>query len=254
MNTPLHALPLWAGLLPLGLYLVGLGAVHLRRRPFVVSGAWDGMLLGASLLGMLVVGPLALVQPAAGRPLWSWPMLATAVALVVALCLLVSRPRMVVYNITIEQLRPLVAEVVSSLDPGARWAGESAALPARSLQVHMEGNGAMRSVNVVAVGERTSLESWGEFSRRLRQSAGRLRVRASPWGLPFTLAGLLIVAGAAWAASTTLLGRDPRPSVDEARESSPSGAPRGGEPRTPSAAVPRDRLPPDVLGPRFATR
>ena len=253
MNTLLQALPLWAALLPLGLYLIGLGTVHLRRRPFMVSGAWDGMLLGASLLGMVIIGPLALVQPAAGRSLWSWPMLLVVFALFVALCLLVSRPRVVVYNITVEQLRPLVAEIVSSLDPAARWAGESAAMPTRGLQVHIDGNGSMRSVNVVAVGERTSLEAWSEFCRRLRQSVGRLRVRSSPWGLPFALAGAAVVAGATWAAAATLLQREDGPPGRLVPAATPAVGPPRDERGRPSAALPRGRALPAVRSSISAT-
>lgn len=47
-------------------------------------------------------------------------MLILGFCLVVALCVLVSRPRLIVYNISVEQIRPLVAQVASDLDPQAR--------------------------------------------------------------------------------------------------------------------------------------
>jgi hypothetical protein len=111
MTLFLDTLPLWSALLPLGIYLLALAWVHLRQRPLAISGVWDGVLLGASLAGLAIVGPLALVQPAAGRSLWSWPMLLVLFSLFVAICVLVSRPRLIVYNITVEQMRPLVVEV-----------------------------------------------------------------------------------------------------------------------------------------------
>jgi hypothetical protein len=235
MNSLLNSLPLWAALLPLGLYLLTLGGVHLRHRPLMVSGAWDGVLLAASVAGLVVVGPLALVQPAAGRSLWSWPMLLVVFSLFVALCLLVSRPRVVIYNITVDQLRPLVAEAVSALDPAARWAGESVALPTRGLQLHIDGNGSMRSVNVIAVGERTSLEGWTEFCRRLRRSVRRLRVRTSPWGPVFAGAGLCVLAFAAWFALRPPLPAPgtaegpPAPSATAPPTTSTPGAPDAGK-------------------------
>jgi hypothetical protein len=234
MNSLLHALPLWVALLPLGLYLLALGGVHLRRRPLLVSGAWDGVLLAAAVAGLVVVGPLALVQPAAGRSLWSWPMLLVVFGLFVALCLLVSRPRVVVYNITVDQLRPLVVEAVSAIDPAARWAGESVALPTRGLQLHIDGNGSMRSVNVIAVGERTSLEGWTDFCRRLRRSVGRLQVRTSPWGPVFAGAGLCVLAVAAWFAlrQPAVPGATPGPPAPSATtppSSSHPGAPDAGD-------------------------
>jgi len=122
--------------------------------------------------------------------------------------LLAARPRLVVYNITLEQLRPVVAEIVAALDPTARWAGETVALPGRGIQVHLDGRGGMRSVSVVALGSRTSAEGWGEFSRRLRQAIRGLRVRPSPWAAVFGCGGCGLLAAAAILACLPA-GRDP---------------------------------------------
>jgi hypothetical protein len=157
-------------------------------------------MLAAAVSGLAVVGPLALLVPVTGGSPWSWPVLAFLFALCVAVCVLVSRPRMVVYNITVEQFRPLVAEVVSTLDPKARWAGESAALPDRGFQLHIEGNGGLRTVSVVNVGERSSPEGWGEFTRRLRRAVRGLRVRRSPWGALFGCLGCGLLVAATWLA------------------------------------------------------
>ena len=119
--------------------------------------------------------------------------------LAVAVGMLATRPRLVVYNISAEQLRPFVAEVVTALDPGARWAGASVLLPARRLQLHLDDAGGMRCVSVVAVGERAALECWTEFGRRLRQAVGRTRVRSSPWAVAFAGAGIATIVAAAWA-------------------------------------------------------
>lgn len=185
-----------AAIVPLGLYLVGIGCLHLRRRPSLLQGSLDFTLLAASVAGLVLVGPLALLGPlAAGVPsVAGVPVLLAGFLLLVAIAVLAMRPRLVIYNITLDQLRPVVAEVVSGLDASARWAGETAALPARGIQVHLDARGSMRSVSVVAVGGRTSPEGWTEFSRRLRQAVGRLRVRSSPWGGPFAgLGGCLLV-------------------------------------------------------------
>ena len=200
MNTVLAAPALWIAILPLGCYLLGLAWAHLRRRPLAVSGVLDGALLAMAVSGLAMVGPLALLMPVTGGSPWSWPVLAFLFALCVAVSVLVSRPRMVVYNITVEQFRPLVAEVVSSLDPKARWAGENAALPERGFQVHIEGNGSLRTVSVVNVGERSSPEGWGEFTRRLRRAVRGLRVRRSPWGTLFGCLGCGLLVAATWLA------------------------------------------------------
>ena len=200
MTLSFAAVPLWAALLPFAAYLLWLAAVHLRRRPSTLAGSWDLLLLAAAVSGLVVAGPLALLQPVAGSTAWAAGMLLLAAGLVFAGVLLAARPRLVVYNITPEQLRPLVAEVVKALDPAARWAGETAALPGRGIQVHLDGRGAMRSVSVVALGGKTSAEGWAEFSRRFRQAVRGVRVRRSPWAALFGGCGCLLVAAVAWLA------------------------------------------------------
>jgi hypothetical protein len=235
MNTSLHSPAPWIALMPLGCYLLGLAWAHLRRRPLAVSGVFDGVMLAAAVSGLAVVGPLALLVPVTGGSPWSWPVLAFLFALCVAVCVLVSRPRMVVYNITVEQFRPLVAEVVSALDPAARWAGESAALPGRGFQLHIEGNGPLRTVSVVNVGERSSPEGWVEFTRRLRRAVRGLRVRRSPWGGLFgcfgsgmLLAALWLAIGPTWWPLSLFRSPAPSPSPPTSSEPSPSLTPPPG--------------------------
>lgn len=207
-GVSMPSIPLWLSTLPLGLYLTVLGIVHLRRRPMAVSGAVDAVCLTAGLSGCLAAGlsglvsggPLAFLQPAVGASRWSWAVMAAVAILVLALAILISRPRLVVYNATIEQLRPAVAEVVLVLDPSARWAGETVAMPSRGLQVHIDGGSPMRNVTLVSLGQRPSPEGWGEFTRRLRASIARLRVSSSPWGGVFLAAGIVAFCCAAWSA------------------------------------------------------
>ncbi len=205
MNALFDSIPLGAAFFPLGVYLVALGWVHLRGRPFAIAGVWDGILLGASLLGLVMVGPIALVRPVVGASAWSWPILLLVFILVVALCVLVSRPRLVVYNISVEQLRPLVAEAAAALDPQARWAGETVALPARGLQVHLDGDGVLRTVSLIGIGRRSAYEAWSEFSRRVRQASRRLRVKPSPWGGVFAGIGAVLVLVAVWSSLAALV-------------------------------------------------
>lgn len=195
----LDSLPLWIALLPLAGYLTLLAAAHLRRRPSLVSGTWDALLLAGAVAGLAFAGPLALVQPAFGPAPWNGLVALLGFGLVVAVCILAARPRLVVYNITAEQLRPFVAEVAATLDPRARWAGTSVALPTRQLELQLDG-GPLRCVSVVAVGERAAHDCWTEFGRRLRQAVRRTRVRPSPWAGVFIAAAGGIFAAAAWLA------------------------------------------------------
>jgi hypothetical protein len=202
----LDRLPLWAAFVPLGLYLLTIGAAHLRRRPVAIAGGWDWALLGAAVAGLMVVGPLALLQPAMGNAPWTVILLLTLFVLLVALGALVSRPRLVIYNITLDQLRPLLADVVGSLDASARWAGSTAALPARQLEVRVDGHGPWRTVSLIAGGDRPGAEHWNELCRRLRHELRGLRVRSSPWAALFLPLGGLLLAGSCWFAYASSSG------------------------------------------------
>jgi hypothetical protein len=180
MRIALTEVPLWAALLPVAAYLVAVGCLHLRRRPVALSGHFDVALLTLGIAGMVIAGPLALLQPGAGTSAWTTAVLLLGFAVVVAGAVLAARPRMVIYNVGLDQMRPVVASVAAGLDPTARWAGETAALPARGLQVHLDERGPARTVSVIAAG-RTSAEAWAEFSRRLRRAIRTIRVRPSPW-------------------------------------------------------------------------
>lgn len=194
------SLPLWFALAPVAAYLLGVAALHVRSCPTAVAGSWDLALLAATVAGLGLGGPLAVWQPAGVAGGWRWAVPLLALALLVAVSVLLSRPRLVIYNITGEQIRPVVSAVAMELDPGARWAGETVALPGRNLQVHVDAGGGMRTVSLVAVGLRTSPEAWAEFTRHVRRGAASLRVRTSPWAVVFAVLGGLVVILAAWLA------------------------------------------------------
>ena len=199
-------IPLWLLLLGPGLYVLAVGLVNLRRRPVAIAGGWDLALLAAAVAGPAIAGPLDILQPAGTT--WPWRLVIPLVCFtfLTAVVLLATRPRLVVYNISLDQLRPVVAEIASRLDPAARWAGETVALPGRGVQVHLDGRRALRSMSLVAIGAKTSPEGWADVSRRVRHAIRKLRVRPNPWAGLFIATGTLLVAAAAWLAASGLWG------------------------------------------------
>lgn len=225
MTPLLDAIPLWAAFVPLGCYLLVLGCAHALRRPVAWSGTWDGLLLGAGLAGLVLVGPVALLQPATGHSAWNAVLLLIVAALFMALGMLVSRPRLVIYNATVDQVRPLVADVASRLDPAARWAGTTAALPSRRFEVRVDGHGPTRGVTLVAAGDRPGAECWGEFCGRLRPALRGLRVRSSPWATVFLSLGIGMLASAGWWAVASSSTPSPsQPGATDAGSPRPDGA------------------------------
>ena len=189
MSFWLDSLPFWIAIVPLGLYFCIMGGLQLRHRPLVISAAWDSAFLGLALSGLVAVGPLAAIQPLLGGSPWGEVILLLVYALVVAVCILFARPRLLIYNATVEQIRPLVAQNAAAVDPVVRWAGESVALPTLGLQAHVEGNGSLRTVSIVVLQSCEAGEAWVDLSRRLRRMCRRLRVQPSPVGMVMLIVG-----------------------------------------------------------------
>lgn len=202
MTLALTHVPLWAALVPLAAYFAILAVWHGRRRPVAINGQLDAVALACGLAGLVIAGPLAVLQPAAGVSAWTTVALLVGFVLLVGFALLVARPRLVIYNIGIDQLRPVVAEIASAVDPTVRWAGETAALPGRGLQVQLDDRGLGRTVSVIAIGGRAAAETWPEFSRRMRRAVRTLHVRRRPWAGVFAAAAALLGVAAGWLAWT----------------------------------------------------
>jgi hypothetical protein len=197
---------------PVAMYLLLLGMINLSRRPLLVSGTRDAATLGLALSGLVIVGPLTLLFPAttAARlgPFgthWVWVLMLALYGLCLVLVLLMLRPRLVIYNVTADQLRPILAELVERLDPEARWAGDSLVLPAFGVQLHMECVPWTRNVSLVSAGTNQDYAGWrrleAELTLALRQTDGA----RSPLAAMLLSVGAMIVLVLAWDVS-----RDPQ--------------------------------------------
>lgn len=183
---------------PLALYLLVLGVMHLRRRPLLVSGSRDTAALGLAAAGLFVVGPLELFIPQAAADRFGphvWSLLLMLYTLCVTLLVLVERPRLVVYNLTLAQLRPVLASLVTQLDPDARWAGNSLLLPTLGIDLHLDASRACGTVSLVAIDSTQSYRGWLRFEAALATALDEVEVRRSPLGpLLIATAGALLVS------------------------------------------------------------
>jgi len=186
---------------PVAAYLLVLGWINLRRRPLLTAGGSDLAALGTALSGLMCVGPLELFRPEAATAEFGnyiWPILLAFYWLWLALVVLIVRPRLVVYNVSAEELHPVLAEAASRLDPDARWAGNSLALPHLGVELHLESFDLMRNVSLVSNGSRQSLDGWRRLARELAATLKPVRVKPNPRG-----AGFVLIAVALLAASLT---------------------------------------------------
>jgi len=185
-------------LVPLAAYLLLLALVNLRRRPFVTTGGSDLAALGVALSGLAFVGPLELFRPEAATAEFGnyiWPILLGFYWLWVLLAVLVARPRLVIYNVSAEELHPLLAEAASRIDGESRWAGNSLSLPTLGVHLHLESFDLMRNVSLVASGSRQNLDGWRRLARELVAALRPVRVKPNPRGAGFLLVASILLGG-----------------------------------------------------------
>src|SRR3954469_4849166 len=183
-------------LVPLGAYVLLLGLLNLRRRPFLTSGGCDVAALGMALSGLIFVGPLELFRPeAATRSLgnYIWLFLVLFYWLWLVLLVLLARPRLVIYNISAEELHPGLAEAASRLDTAGRWAGNNLSLPGLGVHLHLDSLDTMRNVSLVASGGRQNLDGWRQLARELGRNLATIRVKPSPRAVGLLLVSLVLV-------------------------------------------------------------
>jgi hypothetical protein len=190
-------LRLTIALVPLAAYCLLLGILNARRKAFITSGGADFATLAVALSGMVFVGPIELFRPEAATAEFGsyvWIFLLLLYWLGIWLAVLLARPRLVVYNISSEELRPLLSEVARSLDPQARWAGDSLSLPTVDVQLHLETFEIMRHVSLVASGAKQNLAAWRQLGTRLSEKLEVMPVDSNPRWLGIVLFAIILLA------------------------------------------------------------
>ncbi len=182
---------------PLASYLLLLGLINSRRRPFLTSGGCDVMALGVALSGLMFVGPIELFRPEAATQSFGnyiWLFLLCFYFLWLLLMMLLGRPRLVIYNISAEELHPLLAELAPKLDASARWAGNQLSLPTAGVQIHIDRLDLMRNVSLVASGGQQSIEGWRRVAHDLSRALRKVRVRMNPRAIGFFVVAIALFA------------------------------------------------------------
>jgi hypothetical protein len=168
---------------PVVIYLLLLAAINVLRRPLLVTGSRDLGALGLTLAGMVVIGPMQLFLPASTFIDFrsaTWVLLVLLYLLVLFLCLLTTRPRLVIYNIAVDELRPVLSNVVAELDSEPRWAGDSVAMPNLGIQFHLEIAGSLRNISLISIGSQFDAAGWRRLERSLRTALAEVQVRRNP--------------------------------------------------------------------------
>jgi hypothetical protein len=196
--NPLH---FCIAIAPLSVYLLMLGFLNLRRRPFLTTGARDCATLGIGIIGFVIIGPMELFFPegAAGRfGAWVWVLLIVFYGLCVSLLVLLMRPRLVIYNISMEELRPILTKVAMKLDPKSRWTGDALVIPRLNIHLHVESVQWLRNVQVSSGGTQQSFEGWKLLENELAKALPKITVGPNVMGIPMIAASALLAAAVAF--------------------------------------------------------
>ena len=192
---PLHLL---IALGPLSVYLLLIGRINFSRRSFLTTGTRDTLALALASAGLVVVGPMELFMPEAAAGFlgpWVWVPLLGLYSFCTLLIALLMKPRLVVYNITTDQLRPLVETVASQLDADRRWAGTSLLMPNVGVQLSLEAFSSMHNVQLIATGgAHQDLGGWRKLDVALREALKPVRVEPNPRGVSFLFFGVIMAA------------------------------------------------------------
>jgi hypothetical protein len=207
----MESVPLTIGCVPLAIYLFVLAWINLRRQATVVSGVADIALLAIAIAGLAIVGPINLFLPASAAVRFGpsvWLLLLCFYGLCVLLYALVARPRLIVFNITPQQLRPVLEQVARRLDSDARFAGDATDLPQLSVQFHLDSSTAWRNISLVATGDRQSYSGWKRLHMELIAALRGVDVARNPRGFTFLACALVLFI---W--PTLQLMQTPNPAV-----------------------------------------
>ena len=179
---------------PLGVYLLLIGLLNLSLRPFVATSGRDLAALAVGVSGLMIVGPMELFLPESPARQFGgfvWLLLLTLYGLGITLLILLMRPRIVIYNVTVEQLRPALATVVEQLDSHARWAGECLVLPQLGIQLHVESFPPLRTAELISAGPRQSFQGWRKLETALNKTLQESEAtHRGLYGAALTVAGI----------------------------------------------------------------
>jgi len=184
---------------PLAVYLFLLGILNLRNRPFVTTGARDSAALAIGLIGFMVIGPMKLFFPEAAASrfgLLVWLMLIVFYALCISLSVLLMRSRIVIYNITLEHLRPILMGIAQRMDARSRWHGNALWMPEQKIHLHVEPVEWLRNVELTAGGNQQSYDAWRTLEKELNQSLRKIPIEPNTMGLPFLISAIMLACGA----------------------------------------------------------
>jgi len=182
---------------PIAVYLLLLGAINLGRRPLVVTGTRETLSVGLALMGLAVVGPMQLFMPQQAANHFGplvWLLLGSFYLLCLTLVLLLSRPRLVIYNITLEDLHATLGESARRIDSQAVWAGNALSMPGARVHLQVVHFAPLANISLVATSDDQSYGNWRRLEYTLRSALRNTPAAGPSHGFWLAVWSLVIMA------------------------------------------------------------
>jgi hypothetical protein len=157
--------------------------------------------LGVAISGLMAPGPMELFLVEAAAVLyggWLWVMILACYGLAVLFIALMLRPRLVIYNVTSEQLLPALEEALGRLDPKFRWVGNCVVSEELGVSLHVEPLPVVKNVQLISAGPRQSLAGWRRLAVDLSAALQKAPGTPNPYGASLLSIGLLIAGIITW--------------------------------------------------------
>ena len=186
---------------PFSVYLFLLGWLHLRKRPFVTTNGRDIAILAVAVSGLMIIGPMELFFPENAVSRFGpfvWLMLLAFYGLLVSLVSMIVRPGLVLYNVSEDQIRPILSDVLVEMDK-PHWSGENVRLPNLGVHFQIESHPWLRCVQLVSTGRKQNLAGWRALELGLQKSVASVPTRANIFGPFFIVLGATLnLVGVIW--------------------------------------------------------
>ncbi len=183
---------------PLGLYLLYMGKINLSRRPVLLNGNWDIFVLGIGLSGMIFIGPYPLLIPPAAMIRFG-PFVGLLLAVLYGLCLILLasklHPRLVIYNVTEQQLQPALTAAMHQLEWDHRWAGNVLTISNHEIQLEMDFFSPLKNITLRRTSALQSRYNWQRLELALRAELQLVAVEPNRIGKLLFWSGILILSG-----------------------------------------------------------
>lgn len=186
--------------LPLIAYLLFLAFVRVSGRVLVTTGGRDLAAVLLAVMGLAIIGPLELLFPKATAMLlgaWVWIPLVLLYGLFTSLFVLGSRPKLVVYGLTPEELFPVLVRAAERLDPNTlaieqTWQVE---LPSLGAHLRLDAASGYDCASILAFEPMLSIAFWDELLVAVRREAKNMPSRPLRRGwISLAAAGILLFA------------------------------------------------------------